>query len=127
MGKPRKLAAELVPHKLAAERVSNMLAAERVPHKPADEQNCQLVDRPKSRKAGIVQWSELRTRELRTRGFEFRQEQRANILLQSQLSVLILITPVLLQYHVKYPGYSDKSAGGMLQLNTHAHDVRGFA
>ena len=28
-------------------------------------------------------------------------------------------TPVLLQWHIKDPGYSAKSAGGRLQLNTH--------
>ena len=36
-------------------------------------------------------------------------------------------TPVLLQYHVKYPGHSAKSAGGRLQLSTHTPYVCGFA
>ena len=39
----------------------------------------------------------------------------------------ILSTPVLPQQHVKDPGHSAKSAGGRLQLNTHAHDICGFA
>ena len=36
-------------------------------------------------------------------------------------------TPVLPQQHVKDPSHYAKSAGGRLQLNTHAPDVRGFA
>ena len=36
-------------------------------------------------------------------------------------------TPVLPQQHVKDPGHSAKSAGGGLQLNTHALYVCGFA
>ena len=36
-------------------------------------------------------------------------------------------TPVLPQQHVKDPGYSAKSAGGRLQLNTHALYICGFA
>ena len=36
-------------------------------------------------------------------------------------------TPVLPQQHVKDPGHSARSAGGRLQLNTHAHGVCGFA
>ena len=39
----------------------------------------------------------------------------------------ICSTPVLPQYHVKDPGHSAKSAGGRLQLNTHAPYVCGFA
>ena len=35
--------------------------------------------------------------------------------------------PVLPQWHVKDPGHSAKSAGGRLQLNTHAPYVCGFA
>ena len=35
--------------------------------------------------------------------------------------------PVLPQQHVKDTGHSDKSAGGRLQLNTHAPNVCGFA
>ena len=35
--------------------------------------------------------------------------------------------PVLPQQHVKDPGHSAKSAGGRLQLNTHAPCVCGFA
>ena len=48
-----------------------------------------------------------------------------------QLSVLIHFgirsTPVLPQYHVKYPGHSAKSAGGRLELNTHTPYACGFA
>ena len=36
-------------------------------------------------------------------------------------------TPVLPQQHVKDPGHSAKSAGGRLQLNTHAPYICGFA
>ena len=36
-------------------------------------------------------------------------------------------TPVLSQQYVKDPGHSAKSAGGRLQLNTHAPYVCGFA
>ena len=36
-------------------------------------------------------------------------------------------TPVLLQWHIKDPGHSAKSAGGRLQLNTHAPYICGFA
>ena len=36
-------------------------------------------------------------------------------------------TGVLLQYHVKDPGHSAKSAGGRLQLNTHTPYICGFA
>ena len=36
-------------------------------------------------------------------------------------------TPVLPQQHVKDPGHSARSAGGRLQLNTHAHYVCSFA
>ena len=39
----------------------------------------------------------------------------------------ICSTPVLLQWHVKDPGQSAKSAGGRLQLNTHAPYICGFA
>ena len=39
----------------------------------------------------------------------------------------ILSTLVLPQWHVKDPGHSAKSAGGRLQLNTHAPYVCGFA
>ena len=39
----------------------------------------------------------------------------------------IRFTFVLLQQHVKDPGHSAKSAGGRLQLNTHASYVCGFA
>ena len=35
-------------------------------------------------------------------------------------------SPMLLQQHVKDPGQSAKSAGGTLQLNTHAPFQRGF-
>ena len=35
-------------------------------------------------------------------------------------------TPLLPEQHVKDPGHSDKSAGGRLQLNTHASYVCGF-
>ena len=35
--------------------------------------------------------------------------------------------PVLPQWHVNDPGLSAKSAGGRLQLNTHAAYVCGFA
>ena len=35
-------------------------------------------------------------------------------------SYYISSTPMLLQYHIKDPGYSAKSAGGKLQLNMHA-------
>ena len=55
--------------------------------------------------------------------FEYRQKRRQNFLLQSQLCVLTLIRcpfhPVLLQWHMKEPGRSANSAGGMLHLNTH--------
>ena len=39
----------------------------------------------------------------------------------------ICSTPVLSQSHVKDPGHSAKSAGGRLQLNTHAPYICGFA
>ena len=35
--------------------------------------------------------------------------------------------PVLPQQHIKDPGHSAKSAGGMLQLNMHTPYVCGFA
>ena len=52
--------------------------------------------------------------------------------LQGQLFVLkfyfgIRSTPVLPQQQVQDPGHSAKSAGGRLQLNTHARTLRGFA
>ena len=64
-------------------------------------------------------------------GFESLQERWKNFLLLDKFSVLthfgIRSTPVLLQQHVKDPGHSAKSAGGRLQLNTHAPYVCGFA
>ena len=39
----------------------------------------------------------------------------------------ICSTPVLPQQHIKDPGHSARSAGGRLQLNTHAPDMCGFA
>ena len=36
-------------------------------------------------------------------------------------------TAVLPQWHIKGPGHSAKSAGGRLQLNTHASQECGFA
>ena len=39
----------------------------------------------------------------------------------------IRYTPVLPQQHVNNPGHSAKSAGGSLQLNTHAPSLCGFA
>ena len=55
-------------------------------------------------------------------GFESQQE---NFLLQSQLSVLTVILlsippPCYCRKHTKDPGHSAKSAGGRLQLSTHA-------
>ena len=54
--------------------------------------------------------------------FESLQERRENLLLESQLCVLTPIRcpfhPVLPQWHVKDPGYSNKNAGGRLHLNT---------
>ena len=59
-------------------------------------------------------------------GFKSWQEN----LLQGQLSVPsysgICFTPMLLQGHMKDPGHSAKSAGGKLQLNTHAPFLCGF-
>ena len=57
---------------------------------------------------------------LKGRGFESLQQRRENFLLQGQLSVLTRSIPVLPQQHIKDPGHSAKSAGGRLQLNTHA-------
>ena len=54
--------------------------------------------------------------------FESWQKRRENFPLQSQLCVLTLIvhsTPVLLQWHIKDPGHSAKSACDRLHLNMH--------
>ena len=64
-------------------------------------------------------------------GFESRQEQWDNFLLQGQLSVLTLISvsappPCRSSTDVKDPGRSAESAGGRLQLNTHTPYVCGF-
>ena len=37
----------------------------------------------------------------------------------------VCFTPVLLHWHVKDPGHSAKSAGGMLHLNTHTPLTQG--
>ena len=54
---------------------------------------------------------------------KYSRERRENFLLQSQLYALTLIRcpfyPVLLQWYVKEPGHSTKSACGRLRLNTH--------
>ena len=66
-----------------------------------------------------------RALDLWSKGCEFksRQERWKKFLLQSQLFVLTLIWcpfhSVSRQWHVKDPSYSDKSADGRLQLNTH--------
>ena len=57
--------------------------------------------------------------------FESLQEWQENYLLQDQPFCAdsyfgICSTPVLLQYHIKDPGHAAKSAGGRLQLKTHA-------
>ena len=65
--------------------------------------------------AGIARWLERRTRDRKVLVFESRQERRESFLLQSWLSVLTLthcpFHPVLLQWQVKDPGHSSKSAG----------------
>ena len=55
------------------------------------------------------------------------QERQEDFLCQGQLSVLTLISPMLPQSHIKDPSHSAKSAGGRLQLNTHAPYICGFA
>ena len=56
------------------------------------------------------------------RGCRF-ESQQENFLLQSQLCVLTLIRclfqPLLMQWHIKDPSHSDRSAGGRLHLNTY--------
>ena len=60
-------------------------------------------------------------------GFESPQERREDFLLQSQMSADSFISAsVPPQQHVKDAGHSAESAGGRLQLNTHAPYLCGF-
>ena len=69
-------------------------------------------------------WLERRTRDRKVASSNPGRNGGRIFLFQSQLCVLTLIrvrsTPVLLQWHVKDPGHSAKSAGGRLHLK-HAY------
>ena len=81
--------------------------------------------------AGIAQWLERRTRDRTVTGSNPCRSggriffSRVTFCVDSYFG--IRSTPVLLQKHVKDPGYSAKRAGGRLQLNTHTPYVCGFA
>ena len=88
--------------------------------------------------AEIAQWLARRTRGRKVAGSSpgrvagFKKKKKKKKSLQGQLYVLkfyfgIRSTPVLPQQQVQDPGHSAKSAGGRLQLNTHAPYVCGFA
>ena len=85
-------------------------------------------EKKRRRRAGIVQWLERRTRDWKGRGFESLQQRWENFPLQGQLSVLTLISvSVPPPCYRRSAGHSAKSAGGRLQLNTHAPYGCGFA
>ena len=80
--------------------------------------------------AGIAQWLERWTHDRKVTGSDpFRSGGRIFFSVINFLCSYFSTpyTPILSQWHVKYPGHSAKSAGGRLQLNRHAPYVCGFA
>ena len=84
--------------------------------------------------AGIALWLERRTRDRTVAGsspgrsggsFFFFSTTRSTFCADSYFG--IYFTPMLPQSYVKDPGHSAKSAGGRLQLNTHAPYICDFA
>ena len=80
--------------------------------------------------AGIAQWVECQTRDQKVLGSSpCRSGQQIFFHKVNFLCWLIFSmcsTPVLLQLHVQDPSHSAKSAGGRLQLSTHARYLCGF-
>ena len=89
-----------------------------------------LLPTKQESEAGIAQWFQRRTRDRKVPGSSPSRSGWRIFLLQGQLCVLtyfgICSTLVLLQYHVKDPDHSAKSAGGRLQLNAHIPYLCGF-